>query len=207
MAYKSYLHVLLLWILSCGSVQAIILSHSGNISIPNTFDGVFVTFNDVADASDFSTATSTPASWSLNPFFGGAAFATSDTFLPVLASTATNSDILNLSFGTTVDSGSDYPAGFSGSPGHMGTGTNEFENGTSGYIGFALVDGSDNYYGWMQLTLYDDGSVGTIHQWAWESTANTAITVGAVPEPSNAALLLGLSAILWVGTRRRNLKA
>ena len=209
MAYKSYLPALLLWILSVGSAQAIVMSHSGevNLTIGNDFDGVYLNFTDFGDATVYTSATSEPASWDINPFFGGAAIATSDTFVPVTISTSTNADIVRLGFGDSVGSSNDYPTGFSGSTGHMGTDSDEFDNGDTGYIGFALVDGSDFYYGWMELTLYDDGSAGTIHEWAWNTVANEAITVGAVPEPGNAALLLGLSAILWVGTRRRSRKA
>lgn len=86
----------------------------------------------------------------------------------------------------------------------MGTGTNEFESGTSGYIGFVLVGDSDTYYGWMRLTLHDDGSTGVIHEWAWD-TDGDSITVGAVPEPSNAALLVGLAATFCAVRRRRRI--
>lgn len=212
MAYRYYLPVFLLWILSCGSVQAIVMSHSGevNLTIGNDFDGLYLNFTDFGDATVYTTATSEPASWDINPFFGGAAVATSDTFVPVLSSTTTNSDLLNLTFGTTVGPSSDFPSGFSGSTGHMDDGVGpvdpvKFENGTSGYIGFALVDGSDEYYGWMEVTFNDDSSTGTIHEWAWNTVANEAITVGAVPEPSNAALLLGLAATGYVVRRRRRI--
>lgn len=225
MAYKSYLLAFLLCTLSCGSVQAIVMSHSGevNLSIPTDFDGVYLDFTDFGDATVYTTSFSTPDDpilptdpvlWDINPFFGGAAIGTSDTFEAVSISTTTNSDILNLTFGTTVGPSSDFPSGYSGSTGHMDDGVGpvdpvKFESGISGYIGFALYDdlNSDYYYGWMRLTLTDDNTVGTIHEWAWNTVANEAITVGAVPEPGNAALLLGMSAILWVGARRRNRKA
>ena len=192
-------------------MQAIVLTLSGDvdISIANDFDGTYLSFTDLGDATQYSVSSSDPdpASWDINPFFGGAAVATSDTFVPVLSSTATNSDLLNLAFGTTVGPSSDFPSGFSGSTGHMDDGIGpvdplKFETSTSGYIGFALVDGSDHYYGWMEMTLNDDGTAGTIHQWAWNTVANEAITVGMVPEPASAAMLVGLGAMLWVGSRR-----
>lgn len=214
MTFRYYIPVLLACFLNSGSVQAMVLTHSGedvDITIDNDFGGVYLDFTDFGDATVYTSSGTEPVSWDINPFFGGAAIGTSDTFEAVSISTTTNSDIQNLTFGTTVSSSSVFPSGYSGSSGHMDDGVGpvdplKFESGTSGYIGFALVDGSDRYYGWMEVTLYDDGSAGTIHQWAWNTVANEAITVGAVPEPGNAALLLGLGAGLCVISRRRKRK-
>lgn len=204
MKFRLIFPATLLWVLSSGSVSAIILSFdpAADIVIPISNDGVYLDFTDSSDASAYTVSTTYTSNWDINPFYGGAAVGTSDTFLPVLASTATNSAVLNLAFGTQVGPTSDHPASYSGSTDHMGTGLQEFESGTTGYIGFVLNPGVDDYYGWIQLTLYDDGSTGTIHAWAWE-TSGGAITVGAVPEPSNAALLFGLGVSSFMLTRRR----
>lgn len=224
MINRSNVSVFLLCISYCGSVQAIVMSHSGevNLSIPADFDGVYLDFTDFGDASVYSTSYSKPANaivpsdpvlWDINPFFGGAALAASDTFEVVSISDTTNSDIMKLMFETTVGpslGSGGFSSGYSGSTGHMDNGGDpvdsvKFENGSSGYIGFALYDepNSDHYYGWMRMSLSDDSTTGTIHEWAWNTIANEAVTVGAVPEPKNAALLLGMSTILWVGARRR----
>lgn len=205
MNFRHLSPALLTFFLSCGSVSAIILSLDGevNIDIPITHNGVYLDFTDTNDAAAYTFSTAEPANWDINFFYGGAAVGTSNTFFPVLASTATNSAVLNLTPGTVVGPTSDLPSGYSGSSTHMGTGSQQFESGTSGYIGFILNPGVDDYYGWMKLTLNDDGSTGTIHDWAWE-TSGGSIEIGAVPEPSNVALLCGLVVSLFVFTHRRS---
>ena len=76
--------------------------------------------------------------------------------------------------------------------------------GGSGYVGFSFVDTNQSpHYGWMEMSVPTTSAAGqnmTLVQWAWESDANTAITIpggAAVPEidpasaGSAAALLLG----------------
>lgn len=203
MTFRYVLPTLLTWFLSSGPLSAIILSLDSevNIDIPITHNGVYLDFTDSNDAAAYTISTSEPANWDINFFYGGGAVGTSNSFLPVLASSATNSALLNLSPGTEVGAASDYPSSYSGSSGHMGTGSQQFESGTIGYIGFILNPGVDDYYGWMKLTLNEDGSTGIIHEWAWE-TSGGDITVGVVPEPRNVALLFGFGAFFFILTRR-----
>jgi len=76
--------------------------------------------------------------------------------------------------------------------------------GGSGYVGFSVLDiNSDPHYGWMEMSVPITSALGqnlTLVQWAFESAANTAITIpGGAPVPeidpasagSAAALLLG----------------
>ncbi|MGJ8653866.1 MAG: PEP-CTERM sorting domain-containing protein [Opitutaceae bacterium] len=206
MKFRHLFPTTLLWIFSSITASAVILSFEPvtEISIPISNDGVYLDFTDSSDASAYTVSTSFTSNWDINPFYGGAAVGTSNTFLPVLASTATNSAILNLAPTTTqVGPSSSFPSSYSGSTDHMGAGALEFESGTSGYIGFILNPGVDDYYGWMEITFNDDGTTGSIHQWAWE-TSGSEITVGAVPEPSNAALLFGLGVASFILTRRRD---
>ena len=65
-----------------------------------------------------------------------------------------------------------------------------FNGDTSGYAGFDLVDNGENYYGWIQLENPAPFVAGQVVDWAYESTPNTPIDAGEVPEPSTWALLL-----------------
>ena len=75
---------------------------------------------------------------------------------------------------------------------------------STGYIGFDLVDNGTNHYGWMYVTspVNDLAIYGEVQSWDYETSPNTPITVGAVPEPSTWGLLM-LSAILFVAKRKR----
>ena len=70
-----------------------------------------------------------------------------------------------------------------------------------GFFAFRIDDGSSGfYYGWMSVTLNDDGNSGTINGWAWENSG-ASIQVGQIPEPS--AFLLGALGTLLLLRRRR----
>ena len=55
------------------------------------------------------------------------------------ADTATNAAFLGLASGDVISGGSDFPASFSGSTGHMGTGPQQWDNGETAYIVLSLV--------------------------------------------------------------------
>jgi hypothetical protein len=72
-------------------------------------------------------------------------------------------------------------------------------NGTTGYVGVRLNNNgttAGTYYGWLRMT-YDDASNSlTLHDFAYETTANLAILAGAtaVPEPAATGILAALGA-------------
>lgn len=72
----------------------------------------------------------------------------------------------------------------------------------SAYIGFDLVRGGANYYGWMQVANPYPVNSGQIVDWAYETIPNTPIAAGAVPEPGVWALLVA-GATLAIGRRTR----
>lgn len=84
---------------------------------------------------------------------------------------------------------------------------------TDGYIGFDLVSDGQNHYGWMYITspgaeglTGDAGLFGNVTEWAYETSPNTPIVVGAVPEPPTWALLVfGGGVIRWLAVRRESL--
>ena len=79
---------------------------------------------------------------------------------------------------------------------------NDFWNGVQGdqnFIGFRFESNDGTHYGWAQLEI---GSL-TIVNAAYESDPDTAITLGAVPEPSNLALLgLGIAGLSMMRRRK-----
>ena len=75
--------------------------------------------------------------------------------------------------------------------------------GSTGYAGFVFDTGSGPFYGWLQVQFDASTTNFTVLQWAYDNTPNTAIEVGAVPEPTTALLLgLGLAGFAAVGIRR-----
>jgi hypothetical protein len=69
----------------------------------------------------------------------------------------------------------------------------------SAYMGFNFQQGGQTYYGWIQLGspyAFGTGGQGWIYDYAYETTPNTSIFAGAVPEPSTMSLcILGTSLI------------
>jgi len=78
--------------------------------------------------------------------------------------------------------------------------------GAGSYMGFRTAQ---NYYGWLEVTWNSTSTQFQILAGAYENTANTPITVGAVPEPTTiamtgvAALALGAGAIRRARQARR----
>jgi hypothetical protein len=68
----------------------------------------------------------------------------------------------------------------------------------AGLLGLRLQSGVDNYYGWIRVHGDD------IIDWAYESTPNTPIIAGAVPEPAAWLLIVAAAAIMagWKLRRR-----
>jgi hypothetical protein len=160
-----------------------------------------------------------PSSWDVNFFFGGIGIAYSDTFQPFVDDTVGNrSQILNVAMGTVIvdeaNSRTLATAAFGGSgrsnqssgDSHFDTPTldadpaySAFTPGVEGYIAFVLNPGVNEFYGWLRVTLKNNGTVGTIHDWAYSSDAG--FTVGLIPEP-RAALLGGLGMLMLLRRRR-----
>lgn len=76
-------------------------------------------------------------------------------------------------------------------------------DGTTGYVGVRLSNNgttAGTYYGWLRMT-YDDASNSlTLHDFAYETTANLAIT--AVPEPAATGILAAMGASGLAAWRR-----
>lgn len=75
----------------------------------------------------------------------------------------------------------------------------------TGYVGLIYDDGTNIYYGWMSIVRESDSPFLTVTGFGYNSTPGEAAIVGAVPEPSTAALL-GLGAIAALSAARRRRK-
>ena len=96
-------------------------------------------------------------------------------------------------------SGAGGGSGVATSGNHMGANDDQFTSGSKGYLAFVLDPGTANeQYGWIELTLTNDGSPGIIHSWAYSPDP---IEVGKIPEPSVG--LLALLGGLFLCSRRR----
>ena len=201
-AMKIRVLLLLLSSLALGAAPsraAIVYSGIQNIAVPLDLNGVYV--NPFTKA----TAATQPADWNtapwINPFFGGVDIANDDLLRPAVTGAT---QILKLTFGTVVNGGSTFTAARSGSAAHVGAGVQQFQLGTTGYLGFVMQTAVAGplFYGWMQVVIQNAGP-GTIVDWAYQDSAGTLITVGAIPEPATALLTLAGSALLALGRRRR----
>ena len=86
--------------------------------------------------------------------------------------------------------------------GSTGTQGGQFRNST-GYVGFRFTTAAGGwFYGWAKYSGGSNGDSGTLVEWAYNNTAEGAITAGQVPVPApGAAALVGLAGL--VATRRR----
>ena len=73
----------------------------------------------------------------------------------------------------------------------------------SGYLGvrFDLPDGT--HYGWVEVGVYPNSSLGYLRSYGWETTPSTPIMAGA-PEPGKTTLLI-LAGLIGTSRRRRAL--
>lgn len=159
----------------------IVFSGDKNIAIPSNFDGVHINIvNGLAGSSNL-------ADWDLNPFFGGLFVANSPRFQPVRAGEGQEDAIIRLAGATFVGGALTYSSDWGGSGaegggGHLGVGTLQFAEGQSGYLGFKIVlENAASSYGWMRVTLSENGSNGVIHSWAYEDSGGSILT-GAMGE-------------------------
>jgi hypothetical protein len=82
-----------------------------------------------------------------------------------------------------------------------------FQGNTDAYAGIRLDVAGSLYYGWIHIQNLT-ANWGQISDWAFQTSPNTPILAGAVPEPSPTALLaVGVLSLLLLRRLRRRLNA
>jgi len=76
-----------------------------------------------------------------------------------------------------------------------------FQGQTDAYAGFRLDVAGSLYYGWIHIQNFG-ANWGQIIDWAYETSPNTPIFAGQVPEPSTGVLLCVCGAVFWGLDRR-----
>jgi len=164
---------------------AIVYSGVRNLSIPDNFGGVYLNVTSQQQSlSEFS-------GWDLNAFFGGLGIANSPAFQPIRVGTGAEDPITPIALGAQIGSGLVYASGYGGSgaeddSGHLGPGALQFTEGQVSIIGFKMARENAIFYGWMKVTLTRDGTLGVIHDWAYDNSgaairAGAAADLGAAP--------------------------
>lgn len=74
--------------------------------------------------------------------------------------------------------------------------TSHWPDGSSGYVGLLSLIDDQSYYGWMEVSIQDEGDFITVHQWAFNDSPDASLQTGdigttAIPEPSSLLLFAG----------------
>lgn len=77
-------------------------------------------------------------------------------------------------------------------------------SGKDAFIGLQFQSGGNTYFGWIEVANNVNVASGQVLGWAYETTPDTPILAGEVPEPSTVTLIvLGCGAILCLKRNRR----
>jgi hypothetical protein len=100
--------------------------------------------------------------------------------------TGPSGPLTSVSFGGSDTGSGGGPDGLP-APTQMGACGNQSTSGTDGHLGFVLDQAPPVVkYGWIHVTLNDNGDSGLIHDWA---ISDSQIQVGQIPEPGALVLL------------------
>ena len=73
------------------------------------------------------------------------------------------------------------------------------------YIGLEITMDNQPHYGWLSIQAPDNpDNRALVSGWAYESTPNTAILAGAIPEPSSVGLFAIGAIGVWTLRKRKN---
>jgi hypothetical protein len=179
-------------LMTAPQADAAIITNNINLSVPSTFDGVYLNFLTGGSATQGSLI----AGWDFNPYNSGTALSFFWAATPSQASGVagtTTGPYLNLALGTVISGASTFAQVTAA------TATTAFYN-TTGILGFRFFNETTGVinYGYARLTSTGgNGFPLTIASYSYDNTG-AAITV--VPEPSTFALI-GMFGIGAVGIR------
>lgn len=175
---------------------ALIYSGLKDLTIPTGQTGIYLDLDTGITGFDDN---SPPAGWDINPFFGGTGIANNAVFQPVRLGTANADAVRKLGVGAVVSSASVFSTGFGGSGdpnAHLGSGANQFQENTEGYLGFKFNTngGAGPYYGWMRLVLTGNLAGALIKDWAYETSGFALATARVIQSaPVSSAQTVTLS--------------
>jgi hypothetical protein len=171
------------------AAAAVVYSGPRNLSVTYDFGGLYL------NPATGSTTPNEAIEPMINLFFGGVGIGTNDLLRPVISG---GDQVANLATGAMVDGNNGFAVGYNGSSSHVGPALDQYQIGIPGNLGFAMQTtlGGPTYYGWMQVVINNTGA-GTVVDWAYENTSDTAIAVGAIPEAESMMLvMLGAAGII-----------
>jgi fibronectin-binding autotransporter adhesin len=149
-------------------VADVIYSGLQNITIPTTYNGVYIDVDGIGG-------------WDLNPFMGGAYLYNSAAFQPARSGTGVLDTVLNFTPGSTIGSGLNFATFSGGSLSHLGT---QFTAGAEGYLGFKL----NGNYGSMRVIFTNNDINAVIKDWAYD-TSGASVQVGAIKQVNQDIIL------------------
>jgi len=188
---------------SHGMAGIVHVTYAGGLAIPQTSNGVY--FN--AETGQSSTTPSGAPGWDIQLYGSTDLFTlgNSDESVPAWAG-----QFLRLDSAPDSAGASALSTGFlvgtkpDGAEWIAGGRVNGFAAGTANYLGFRFIAaGGTTHYAWMRLST-PSGTTGprSIMEYAFESTPDAAIAVGAIPAPSS--LMVFVTSLLAGGRRRRS---
>ena len=175
------------------------------LNVPANLDGVYLNVL----TGNVGTTAGAVAGWDLNPYgisglnwYSGTT-STSSAMLRYSSTSASTAGSMDLNM--SVD-GTGVYSNLASLSITTGTGAGEWKLNSPNYFGFRFFNETTSavHYGWGRLTL---GATATsqprfITEIYYETTPGTAITIGAVPEPTAALLAAGATGLALLRRRR-----